>query len=1406
MAGQNDFTHDVFLSFRGETRYSFTDHLYHSLLRHGINVFRDDRKLKIGDEIGPSLLQAIEDSRISIVVLCKDYASSSWCLDELVKIVDCYQNNGKSVFVIFYKVEPSDVRHRRNSYEIAMNEHENRFGSESEKVKAWRFALNRVCALSGLHYKGDIYESEFIEKIVKDISAKLPPIPLQVKHIVGLDYRFEHVKSLIDIESNDVCMLGIYGVAGIGKTTFAMNIYNMIRHQFEAASFLANVREKSNERHSGLEDLQKTLLYEMGEETQTMLGSTFKGSSEIKHRLAHKKVLLILDDVDSVKQLESLAGEHDWFGPGSRIIVTTRDADVLHKHDAEIKTYKLEELNHHESIELFCWYAFNMSRPVDNFANISSHAISYAKGIPLALRVIGSNLKGKSIEEWDIELQKYKKVPDAEIQGVLEISYKCLSDLDQKIFLDIACFFKGERWDYVKRILDACDFFPVIRVFVSKCLITVDENGCLEMHDLIQDMGREIVRKESTSNPGERSRLWSHKDVLNVLKGNLGSTKVEGIMLCPPKQEKVDHWAYTTFKKMKNLRILIVRNTLFTSGPSYLPNSLRLLDWKFYPSQNFPAYFYPHRIVDFKLPHSSMIMKNPFQIFEDLTFINLSYSPSITQIPDLSGANNLRVFTLDKCHKLVRFDISVGFMPNLVYLSASGCTELKSFVPKMYLPSLQVLSFNYCERFEHFPHVTKKMDKPLKIYMINTAIKEFPKSIGNLTGLDYIDMSICKGLKDLSSSFLLLPKLVTLKIDGCSRLGESFQRFKESHSVANNYPNLEALHFSEANLSYEDVNAIIETFPKLKDLKVSHNGFVALPNCIRRSMHLKSLDVSFCRNLTEVPELPLSIQKIDARHCQSLTLEASNVLWSKVSQEVQRIQVMMPMPKREIPEWFDCVCTQEVPILWARRKFPIVALALVFQEVKNTDDVSKFVDAIKLLNGIKGWHTVSLHLFIDGQEICSKNCHYFNVGGDHVLLCDLRVLFSDEEWQDIDASLGGDWKAIRVQYNSDLVLTKWGVHVYKQETSMDDIQFIPPNCNSFSYMSSSSLVPKGSPQQKMKHILESFNPRDIFNDCLPLVESEEVEVRSLKVVLRSLRNAKAEIIEQTSSSTYGASVKQDNEDSVEDVVQVLDMIKENLSEKFADSSPEDLQIAVGVVERILRARVELMKEDSMTTGMPIILEYNDTSGATNRRFWGTVEIKLGDPFYRPLLKWQNQLSWGLGTSDLRIIIVELKCQPEDEEETSSSRLEESLEEGNYNPELEELMKMIEQDAMRFNKTYGKMKASIVQADESFSDNYILEALLLKRLISLGKLTMFGSVIKFMITPYGKMRVEDEPFRILRTFFWGLSLVLIVLIKWIPIIRKLLVWGWWLLKQIFLSCKKLYWGIGKIIKRIKEKEL
>ena len=81
--------YDVFLSFRGEdTRNNFTDHLYAALNQKGIYTFRDDQKLERGKLITPVLLKAIEDSLFAIVVLSKNYASSTWCLDELAKIME----------------------------------------------------------------------------------------------------------------------------------------------------------------------------------------------------------------------------------------------------------------------------------------------------------------------------------------------------------------------------------------------------------------------------------------------------------------------------------------------------------------------------------------------------------------------------------------------------------------------------------------------------------------------------------------------------------------------------------------------------------------------------------------------------------------------------------------------------------------------------------------------------------------------------------------------------------------------------------------------------------------------------------------------------------------------------------------------------------------------------------------------------------------------------------------------------------------------------------------------------------------------------------------------------------------------------------------------------------------------
>lgn len=141
----------VFLSFRGiDTRNNFTDHLYEALKRRGFITFRDDEVLIIGEVISDELLKAIEESLISIVVLSENYASSTWCLDELLKILESRKLLGRKVLPIFYGVDPSAVRHQTGSFKKAFEKHEKRFRDDTDKVQRWRNALKEVAGLSGL--------------------------------------------------------------------------------------------------------------------------------------------------------------------------------------------------------------------------------------------------------------------------------------------------------------------------------------------------------------------------------------------------------------------------------------------------------------------------------------------------------------------------------------------------------------------------------------------------------------------------------------------------------------------------------------------------------------------------------------------------------------------------------------------------------------------------------------------------------------------------------------------------------------------------------------------------------------------------------------------------------------------------------------------------------------------------------------------------------------------------------------------------------------------------------------------------------------------------------------------------------------------------------------------------------
>ncbi|XLU58806.1 hypothetical protein S245_053454, partial [Arachis hypogaea] len=110
--------------------------------------------LQSGEEITPALLKAIEESRIAIVVLSPNYASSSFCLDELVHVLHCIKGNNRFVLPVFFKVDPSDVRHLKNSFGEAMDKHEKRYKDDmNKKVDKWKKALPQVANLSGYHFK-----------------------------------------------------------------------------------------------------------------------------------------------------------------------------------------------------------------------------------------------------------------------------------------------------------------------------------------------------------------------------------------------------------------------------------------------------------------------------------------------------------------------------------------------------------------------------------------------------------------------------------------------------------------------------------------------------------------------------------------------------------------------------------------------------------------------------------------------------------------------------------------------------------------------------------------------------------------------------------------------------------------------------------------------------------------------------------------------------------------------------------------------------------------------------------------------------------------------------------------------------------------------------------------------------
>ncbi|XP_048436930.1 disease resistance protein RPV1 [Pyrus x bretschneideri] len=754
--------YDVFLSFRGEIRKGFTDHFYLRLKDYEFNVFLDEDELPRGDPITEKLKQAIKESRLAVIMFSKGYAESRWCLEELVEIMECRRTKGQFVFPIFYDVDPSDVRHQTGSFATAFQNHEQRF--TEEKVREWRKALTAAAELSGEHFQvNNGREARFIRKVVEQIAIKLQNGCLNVAtNPVGIDSRLQKFSNYLDVGgSNVVRIIGIWGMGGLGKSTIAKAIFNTYQHRFDGACFLENV---GNEK---LVDLQNMLLSKILRSANINVSTVDEGTEKIKTRLGNVRVLVIIDDVDSVAQINALAIKRDSFGPGSRIVITTRDQNLLKTPEVVDEACSLPTMDNEEALELLSWHAFGKSSPNEGYRKVSREAVDYCGGLPLALEAVGSYLCTKTTSEWTDALKKWKRVQPSITHKIFKVSYDGLTDDKVKdIFLDISCFFIGMNKHHVLAILDGCDSNPAIGIkeLEERCLVTVDPEGNLMMHCLIRDTGREIVRAKSPKKLESRCRLWHHEDVKHVLAKKCEKKKIEGIALDFLEPDKLSV-STEAFRKMLNLRLLKIRGVKFTGDCKHLPEELRWLSLSDFPLQAIPEDFNQPNVVDIDLSYSNIKVWNDNVSLEKLKFLNLGYCDHLKQSPDFSRIPNIEILILKACKRLSKIHHSVVKLKNLKYLSVAKCKNLQE-IPD--LPTnLEILKANECIALKKMPDFSEMLS------MVELHLNHSPKLtkiLGLHKSLNTMRRIHMEGCTNLTAAF----RKAILQGWGVSRNGDLF--------------------------------------------------------------------------------------------------------------------------------------------------------------------------------------------------------------------------------------------------------------------------------------------------------------------------------------------------------------------------------------------------------------------------------------------------------------------------------------------------------------------------------------------------------------------------------------------------------------------------------------------------------
>ncbi|XP_061973212.1 disease resistance protein RPV1-like [Populus nigra] len=918
--------HDVFLSFRGaDTRKGFTSHLYHALQRNQINAYIDN-KLDGGEKIEHALLERIEESFISLVIFSENYADSTFCLRELSKILECMETKQQMVLPVFYLLDPSHVQNLTGSYGDALCKHER--DCSSEEVQSWRHALKEIANLKGWDSNNIEDETELIQKIVTDIQKKMSHAPspsIDAERLVGMESRVEDIESLLSFGSTGVLIVGIWGMGGIGKSTTAEAVYHQNCSKFEGHCFFPNVKEES-QKH-GIDHVRQEILREVLEKKDMTIRTKVLPPA-IKQVLQRKKVLIVLDDVNDPQVLKYLVGEDGLFGQGSRIIVTSRDRQVLINACDEDKIYEVKILDEDDALRLFSLHAFKQDRPIEGYTGLSKTVVSCVKGIPLVLEVLGSSLYKKTgVEYWESKVAQLRTNGGEEVEKCLELCYQELRDTEKKIFLDIACFFGRCKRDHLQQTLDLEERSGIDRL-IDMCLIKIVQNK-IWMHDVLVKLGKKIVHQENVD-PRERSRLWEADDIYRVLTTKRTGSKVESISLNLLATKELSPAA---FEGMYNLRLLKIDNPPFLKNPSkeqimngkrvgihlpgglhFLSSELRFLYWYNYPLKSMPSNFFAEKLVQLEMPCSQLEqLWNEYQPLElprlesfctlpssigclsQLVRLNLSSCESLASLPDnidelkslveldlyscskLASLPNsicklkcLAKLNLGRLPKLASLPDNIGELKSLVELRLSSCSKLASLPDSIgELRSLESLDLHGCSKLASLPNNIGKL-RSLKWLDLHgcSQLASLPDSIGALKSLESLGLHGCSGLASLPDSIGALKSLESLGLSGCSGLASLPDSIGALKS-------LESLGLSGCS-GLASLPDSIGALKSLESLGLSGcSGLASLPDTIGALESLESLHLKGCSGLASLPDSIGALESLESLHLKGCSELAS---------------------------------------------------------------------------------------------------------------------------------------------------------------------------------------------------------------------------------------------------------------------------------------------------------------------------------------------------------------------------------------------------------------------------------------------------------------------------------------------------------------------------------------------------